>query len=206
MTHPLHSICPPTAAAKISRRVRFGGFNYAESSSDGQDSGSDASGGGKAARGRRQKGKGKEKKAAAKKESGGKLVPACGCLPRPHGLACRNPQTPLFDLLSPTSCHTLLHPAPHCATLPHPAEGSDYEMSEEEADEDEENECDRCKTRQSEAWCTHPATGKHACRAAPVGRQLCGCCLYLFFGYGEQAVVLPAGRAWLSCSALPVPA
>ena len=58
-------------------------------------------------------------------------------------------------------------PATPCPTWPHPAEGSDYEMSEEELlgaeaeeDEDEENECDRCKTRQSEAWCTHPATGE----------------------------------------------
>ena len=80
---PLQSNCPPTAAAKISRRVRFGGFNYAESSSDAEDSCSDASGSGKAARGRRHKGKGKGKgkKAATKKESGEELLPARGCLP-----------------------------------------------------------------------------------------------------------------------------
>jgi hypothetical protein len=65
--------------------VRFGGFNYAESSSDGEDSCSDASGSGKASRGRRHKGKGKGKgkgkKAATKKESGEELLPARGCLP-----------------------------------------------------------------------------------------------------------------------------
>lgn len=48
-------------------------------------------------------------------------------------------------------------------------EGSDYEMSEEEADEDEELEglveeggttCDRCGAEQSEAWVTSRLTGK----------------------------------------------
>ena len=73
-------------------------------------------------------------------------------------LACQKPQTPPSELLSPPIFPPLPHP-------PHSAEGSDYEVSEEEAaeDEDEENECDRCKTRQSEAWCTHPSTGKPAC-------------------------------------------